>query len=314
MRNVAVIIPNGDHPSKHTGTISIGNIDATAGIVDFRFEAITTFNNDIPITEDAEIILNLGDDAWNKWLSGGMEAENIEIYNEADQQLRVTGPNAYLKNMTFGTNDLDVINVQFNFLTGEQPDRDYTYRVYQIRRSDGVITGGQDFDIYKPQRTDFDADAGNDRTIKDDESTNLSGQDIGENATYRWYDSDGELVHEGKNFSVSPANTETYKLEIIAESDGFKDYDEIVVNVKDKYILGMSPNPASSQVVLGYKASNASNAYISITSNGGPAQNHILDLNNTDITIDVSTLNTGVYNVVLICDGQAVDMKTLLVQ
>ncbi len=47
------------------------------------------------------------------------------------------------------------------------------------------------------------------------------------------YDQSGNLIYSGKDFTVSPEITEKYKLEVIAELDGVKDYDEVEVKVKE---------------------------------------------------------------------------------
>lgn len=48
--------------------------------------------------------------------------------------------------------------------------------------------------------------------------------------------------------------------------------------------------------------------------NSGNVFNHILDLSQNDITIDLTGYNTGTYEAVLVCDGQIVDSKSLMVQ
>lgn len=39
--------------------------------------------------------------------------------------------------------------------------------------------------------------------------------------------------------------------------------------------------------------------------------NYILNLNQAQKTIDLSTLPSGDYSVILVCDGQYVDIKTI---
>ncbi len=44
------------------------------------------------------------------------------------------------------------------------------------------------------------------------------------------------------------------------------------------------------------------------------SHSYILDVNQNQATIDVANYQTGVYNVILVCNGQAVDASTLVVQ
>lgn len=109
--------------------------------------------------------------------------------------------------------------------------------------------------------------------------------------------------------------TEKYKLEVIANADGFKDYDEVIIEVKDCYIDNVSPNPASNNVMVNYKVENRNYAYIMVlNSTATTSNNYILDVNQTQTTFNVSNFQQGVFSVILICDGVAVDMKSLTVQ
>lgn len=87
------------------------------------------------------------------------------------------------------------------------------------------------------------------------------------------------LIYTGKDFTVSPEITKQYKLEVIATADGLKDYDEVNVKVKEHEILSMSPNPASNNFTINYKATNASSGYFMISQPYGTSNNYIFDVN-----------------------------------
>jgi hypothetical protein len=115
--------------------------------------------------------------------------------------------------------------------------------------------------------------------------------------------------------TVTPEMTKTYKLEVIAESDGFKDYDEIEVKVKLAEIENIFPNPASNLVTIQYDAQNVSSAYLMISMPySGSTDNFVLDITQGEITIDVSAYQTGVYGLILVADGQMVDQKGLIIE
>ena len=76
----------------------------------------------------------------------------------------------------------------------------------------------------------------------------------------------------------------------------------------------MSPNPASSQVTISYDASNASAASIMmLQANGTSYQTYTISPNQSSISINTSAYPTGIYTVVLVCDGQSIDAKSLQV-
>ena len=103
------------------------------------------------------------------------------------------------------------------------------------------------------------------------------------------------------------------KLEIIADADGYKDFDEVEVVVNPYSLETLVPNPASNQVTVSYKAEDASSAYLMIIgTTNGTSNNYILDTTVFETTIDISNYQFGFYTIALVCDGEIVDAKTLL--
>jgi len=50
------------------------------------------------------------------------------------------------------------------------------------------------------------------------------------------------------------------------------------------------------------------------TVNNGTSNNYILDCTQIQTTINVANYQTGIYTVALVCNGQIVDAKTLIIQ
>lgn len=48
--------------------------------------------------------------------------------------------------------------------------------------------------------------------------------------------------------------------------------------------------------------------------NTGSSDNYILDVQQSNVNIDVSSYTTGLYNIILVCDGEIQNSKTLLKQ
>jgi len=226
-----------------------------------------------------------------------------------------TGDNMVLDNITLPAGAYTTMEVNFNFLISElTPKRKFTYHVVLKDSSTDSIIGGETYVIHKQPRPSFDAMAGNNETIDKNQSVTLYADPINENAVYNWYDPDGNLIFTGLDPTVSPMITTTYKLEVITETDGFKDYDIVTVNVNPYQIESMIPNPASSEVTISYDVTGATSAYIMLvnqtTSN---SDNYILDINETSVTIDVSTYPAGLYSVVLVVNGEIQSSKNLSV-
>ena len=104
---------------------------------------------------------------------------------------------------------------------------------------------------------------------------------------------------------------------VIAYTDGFKDYREVEVTLKPSTLNTITPNPASNNTTISYKLNEVNSAYIMILGSYGTtnsSNNYILDLNSTQINIDLSNYPIGFYTVALICNGQIIDAKTLIKQ
>lgn len=210
-------------------------------------------------------------------------------------------------------NEIGTIYLQFNFLTSKLTSKEnFVYHVIQRDADTDEVIGGESYEINKHVQTSFTANAGNDKKIDKNESVTLSATLITENAIYNWYDPEGNLIYSGADLTVSPEITTKYKLEIISEMDGFKDYDSVKVEVNLYLLKALLPNPASNSVVVNYDASEAASAYLLITNiAGGSSNNYILDVTEYQTTVDISSYPTGLYSVSLICNGQIQQSKIL---
>src|SRR5690606_22096937 len=108
----------------------------------------------------------------------------------------------------------------------------------------------------------------------------------------------------------------TYKLEIIALTDGYKDYSEVEVILKPNAITTLYPNPTSNQVTVAYKINQGDSAYLSVTGFYGSniSNNYILDIEENEVTLDVSSYPQGLYSIALIVNGQIQGTTTLIKQ
>jgi serine protease len=269
------------------------------------------------IFEEAEVTLKMDDVIFDAWERGGKQSQLIASKREEKSKL-VKGDNVILDNIMFEPNERGLLTLDFNFLTKELTDKtEFTYHVVQKDANTGEVIGGETFLIKKKSRPIFIANAGNDKEIDENETITLTAEQINEAAIYNWYDTDGNLIYQGKNLTVSADVTKKYKLEIVAETDGYKDYDEIQVKLKPSIIEKISPNPASNQMQVNYKLNGVSSAYLMIIGQygtNGSSNNYVLNTTSSQTTINLSNYTNGFYTVALVCNGQIVDAKTLIKQ
>jgi len=170
--------------------------------------------------------------------------------------------------------------------------------------------GGEVYQIIKAPRLPFYA-AADDIYAFQNEQITLIAADIGEPAVYNWYNQSGVLVHEGLLFPTIALTETTYKLEVIAEADGYKDYAEATVRIVPGKIEELYPNPTSDMVTVTCVFNNVSNASLVITDYFG---NIYLITSHQSVDFNTHNYPIGTYVVKLICDGQLADVKTFVKQ
>lgn len=296
------------------GVIGIGNPYDTPRAFNLEFK-IDDSEVGKPIYEEAEVSLEMDTILYNAWQDGGYSTTYADSTNISNKKI-ITDNNAKLNNIQFGAHEIGTLNVKFNFLAKELINKKkYTLYVIQRDAVTNELIGGETYIVNKTPRHIFTANAGNDETINKSESITISAAQINEAAIYNWYDPDGNLIYTGTNLTVTPHVTKKYKLEIISDLDGYKDYDEVEVTVNPYHLESLVPNPASNQVTVNYDAEDANSAYLMVVSTTtGISNNYIINTATNSITFDISGYTTGNYSVALVCDGQIQDSKNLLKQ
>ncbi len=267
------------------------------------------------IFDEAEVTLEMDDVLYAAWERGGNLGEKLEDIPSEEKRKIVKGDNAILDNIVFGPKEMGLLTLNFNFLTEEITNKgEYVYHLIQKDAITGEVLGGETYVIKKEARPTFIAGAGDDEEIDLNETIIISAEDINEPAIYNWYDSEGNLVYQGKDLTVTASLVDKYKLEVIAISDGFKDYTEVEVKLKPNRIEAISPNPSSNNININYKLNGVNSAYLLILGYNGISYNYILDINNDQININIGNYPQGIYTVALVCNGEIEDAMNLVKQ
>lgn len=274
-------------------------------------------NNEIgkSIYEEAEVSLKMDETLYNAWERGGKLAQKLNSTSEEYKKL-VSGDNVILDNISLNPNEIGTIQLSFNFLTQEITEKSkFIYHVIQRDKETGRIIGGETIIIKKEERDLFIADAGETKEVDRNQPITISAAQISEPAIYNWYDTNGNLVFSGKDLTIATQVATKYKLEVIANADGFKDYSEVEVKLKPSILSSIAPNPATNNISVNYKINESGSAYLMIISSYGTtnsSNNYILDISSSETNIDISNYPIGFYTVALVCNGQIVDAKTLI--
>ena len=307
------IVVNG-HKYPPGGFFHVGNITELEQKYDLTFN-VDNDHTGKELSKQAEIHIAFDNSGWD--ISSALSLAQLEGLKQAtDHSFVVTSDHAAIRNITFPPKTRLAVYTGFGFLTKEvESHTEYWYHVSQQHVDGGFVTGNQHYQIIRDPRALFDADAGNDKEVDRDAQVTVEAEDILEDATYNWYDMDGNLIYTGKDLTVTADITKKYKLEVIAELDGYKDYSEVEVKVKMGTITSITPNPATNQTVISYDTQGGLSAYIAVYNTiTGSSDQFIVPLGSGSLNLDLSGYQTGGFQVMLVTDGQVRDSEGLLVE
>ncbi len=277
-----------------------------------------------PLTEEAEVSLRFDKQGWEIFESQLHDREDVRIRGEGE--IIISGANMVsFNNLNFPANTRIPIYIGFSFLIDRVSEKsEFEYHLIQKHSTARIEveehwTGGVHFRVKKYPREPFAAIATvSDWEINRGESVTIVAEQLAEAAIYNWYDSEDNLISTGESITVSPELTHTYKLEVIALADGFKDYSEdleITVN-SNRRLTALYPNPVESLVVINYLVEDVSSAYLILSgvSSVDIGEIYPLEVDNTVFTINTADYETGVYTVALVCDDEIVDVMELVIE
>src|SRR5699024_3059154 len=249
-KNVTVIDLPSEKPRFFVGgTVGVNNFLTQTRPIQLNFKQERK-SSDVSLHEVAEIKIHLDSKLYNAWEEGGKQGIGFKENNET---ILITDDNALLDNILLPAHEYSTLSLEFNFLVDEFTEKNkFIYHVIQTDAAKEDPVGGEVFEIYTEERDSFKAKAGEDKTIEKNESITLQASNINEDAVYNWYDASGNLIYTGNDFTISPEFTQKYKLEVIADLDGYKDYDEINISVSPFSLTQLIPNPASSDLRVHY--------------------------------------------------------------
>ena len=152
--------------------------------------------------------------------------------------------------------------------------------------------------------------------VAGNETVTLTATNIGDEATYTWYNRSGNVIGTGTSITTVPTSTDTYTLEVEREDNGYKSYGEVEVVALAGKIVSLSPNPAHSTLTVKYKLpDNAVIASIQITNiQNNISKTYEISTTATEKTISLEGLSVGSYIVKLIADGKTLHSQNLLIK
>ncbi len=278
----------------------------------FDFDIVT----DQTLLNEAEVYFELPQKIFSQWLNSGGSPGAIS-HPRIGNAILIQNPNVTLFGISLEAKERLSVKPGINFLRSEVINDNFTLRFSQRHKGNPEILGSEHYEIRRVEREMFEAKSGENITVLQGESIDLLAEDIGENATYNWYDSNGNLLFTGQNITLTAEQTEQLKLEVITDNDKYIDYDQKSILVTSGIIRSITPQPITNQADIVVELSeNTSNATLMIFSSvNQPIDNFfITNTGESSLNIDFSGYNSGSYQAILVIDGIIVDLQPFIKQ
>jgi hypothetical protein len=280
-------------------------------VFDFHFKTPTP-NNGNKITDDAEIILVLQQEMFDAIQNaGGFTQQGVQVIQ--NREVKITKDSIVFENVLIPENTrwINFIGVRYLIDSVSSP-KQYTYLMAQSFPDSALYLGGENIIIRRNMRTQFNASAGPDVSIFAGDSVTISASGIGEPAKYQWFDVNNNLLHNTQSFTTSVNNQTTFKLRVTSQLDGSVDYDAMNVFIKNGNISTYYPNPITNNLTVDYTLEHVNTASLVLLS---PFSNIYasfpLNINSYSTILDFSNYPSGFYSLLLMCDGNIQDSKSI---
>lgn len=307
MKNIYNIEVSDDDNSLISGVISIHNPSIDNRI--YKIELETFDKNTLQQTNlctKAEVSLIPDRMLYHSMVGNKAELRNLQLLKSEGRLVAQTDL-ASMDKVCLAPGEMGLLNVKFNFKEQMADlDGEYICRVLLKDQETGELVGGETYVIKKKSRPNFDVVIGH---KLEEGAVHLVAQQISEPATYRWRDSEGELLSEGLEFTTK--TSAPVQLEVEAKSDGVKG--KALFEGGSSSLAGLltiSPNPAKDYLDVKVKMEREASLIITSVADGCSYIYPILK----EGRIDVGSLPRGKYLVSLFCKEEMYDKQTIILE
>lgn len=264
------------------------------------------------IFKNAEIYVRFEDELTDRWREGGAGCKGGRYVG--DNRFRVESEHFSLENMQMdpGRHYTMEVSVQFYAQSRSQENK-YEFDFWE--EIDEEVIGAEHFIAIRDREREIYAQIVGDESLNASECGELTAIEIGESAQYVWYSIDGEILGYGPHLQVCPDVTTRYILAVVAEADGYMDYDTATVVVNEAVIVALTPNPATNQAEVEYSMTEGLSevSLIVSTATGHDVYSTMIGGLQGRHAIPLQSLPPGQYIVRIEKQGRVLDARTLLV-
>ena len=280
-----------------------------------RFNSPINSKNE-PLYKYAETYIRFSPNVVAGWQEGGSEGNGFEQVEE--HRFFIPESSAEFKNILLPPNSIGMLETEVNFFSDIVPEcGEFTFDIAMHDEKGETLYGGEHYKVIRDPERVFEVKALENQVVMPETSITFNAVNIGEPATYVWYNAAGDSIASGTTLHTTATQSQQYRLSVQATADGYKGYDTVSVVVRNGAITAISPNPATNQAVVSYTLSNqVQSGTVQIANTTGIVlSSTAFTASQTSTTLNLQNLVAGQYSVRLVSStGEVLDSKTLIVQ
>ena len=291
--------------------VLVRNVSSTAKTYTLELVPETTLDN--KLYSMAKVKMEMSQKIYDAWERGGLVSQGLEIPanqpNGVNRVVKFVSPQSQVQKIQMKADEFDKVHVKFDFFKADSRSMFYTFDLIQ-KDENGNIVGGETFVVESPTLLgpvgiEPVPILGGSTELKTDTVTYKS---------FKWMDGNGETLSEEKTVVVNPKATGNEYTVMAATEEG--DVATGYINLED--INGIKsvavPNTKSLEVTL--KTSAPAQATVVVTSaiDGTSKVSCPVPEGADSVTLDVSSLASGVYVVSYSVNSELVDQKKVKIE
>lgn len=279
----------------------------------YTLELIPQTDSDAAVFSAAKVQLTMSPKVYAAWEKGGSQCEDVELPSNSPNgnDLRTVcllSPQSKVKSITLQGDEFDIVALKFDFNKFSTVSKTYCVDLVQ-KDENGTIVGGETFVVESPILTfkpiEIDSLQINSGHIR----LSAASPDF---TSYTWKDNNGNKLGEGSSIIVTPTAVNTKYIVTASNEEG-----------------EIAENSISLDGVKGIKSVSSASGYITVSLEGAAPKNSRIMVSSiinktvgasvsitegdSEISINVPSLNDGVYIVTYLTDDVVVDSRKITI-
>lgn len=258
----------------------------------------------------AKVGIEMSNTILGAWALGGNSFTDVEYNPTLSRNIVIMrSSKSRLSSIIMDESEFDYVTMRFNFKEPSINNEKYTFDLIQ-RDENGQIVGGETFIVYSPTELDWPLELlSEEKNGQTELYSNLSGGDY----SFMWLDANDNIIGTDDTLSIPTERTtnDFDKISVIATSTEGKIAKSSISLSKGNKITNINVNISRLETILENPMSKAGGKIqlSSVLDPTTPLVSKNIEIGESVININISTLPKGIYSINYIFNGIIIDSK-----